>query len=145
MKIERERAAKSKKVFICSPFAPRGETKEAMERDMDRNILIAQKACRYAALHGNVPYAPHLFFTQFLKDDNKAERGYGQAMGLVWLAQCSELWVIGRRITSGMEREIKKAKEWGIPVKRYVFKHGSETKLLDALFYPDVEFLEMDV
>jgi len=145
MSIERERAAKSKKVFICSPFAPRGETKEATERDMDRNILIAQKACRYAALNGNVPYAPHLFFTQFLKDDNKAERGYGQAMGLVWLAQCSELWVIGRRITSGMEREIKKAKEWGIPVKRYVFKRDAEKKLLDALFYPDVEFLEMDV
>ena len=134
-------------VVFSEPLSPvvRSAERNANYGKQQKHQLIAQKACRYAALHGNVPYAPHLFFTQFLKDDDKAERRYGQAMGLVWLAQCSELWVIGRRITSGMERKIKKAKEWGIPVKRYVFKRDSEKKLLDALFYPDVEFLEMDV
>ena len=44
-----------------------------------------------------------------------------------------------------MEKEIRKAKEWGIPVKHYVFKRDAEKKLLDSLFYPDVEFFEMDV
>ena len=145
MNIEKRRFVKPKKVFICSPFAPRGETKEEMERDTNRNIRITQKACRFAALNGNVPYAPHLFFTQFLKDSDKTEREYGQIMGLIWLAQCSELWIIGRRISPGMEKEIRKAKEWGIPVKHYVFKRDAEKKLLDSLFYPDVEFFEMDV
>ena len=136
---------KPKKVFICSPFAPRGETREEMQRDMDRNICIAQKACRYAALEGNVPYAPHLFFTQFLNDGDRTEREYGQVMGLAWLKQCSELRVIGRRISPGMEREIEKAKEWGIPVKRYVFKRDAEMRLYDAIFNSDIEFIEMDI
>lgn len=29
----------------------------------------------------------------------------------------SELWVIGDRISSGMQQELNKAKEWEIPVK----------------------------
>ena len=139
------KAKKPKKVFICSPFAPRGETREEMQKDMDRNIRIAQKVCRYAALEGNVPYAPHLFFTQFLNDGDRLEREYGQVMGLAWLKQCSELRVIGRRISPGMKREIEKAQEWGIPVKRYVFKRSPEERLIDALFEPDTEFIEMDI
>ena len=142
MNIERRRLVKPKKVFICSPFAPRGETKEEMQKDMDRNIRITQRACRYAALNGNVPYAPHLFFTQFLKDSDKAEREYGQIMGLIWLAQCSELWIIGRRISPGMEKEIRKAKEWGIPVKHYVFKRDLKRSCLIHFFIPMSSFLK---
>ena len=143
--VRSDKGKKPKNVFICSPFAPRGETRAEMQKDMDRNIRTAQLACRYAALEGNVPYAPHLFFTQFLNDGDRLEREYGQVMGLSWLKQCSELRVIGRRISPGMKREIEKAKEWGIPVKRYVFKRSPEERLLDALFDPDTEFIEMNI
>lgn len=73
---ERKGDHRPKKVFICSPFAPRRGTREEMKKEMERNIRIAQKACRYAALEGNVPYAPHLFFTQFLDDGDRLEREY---------------------------------------------------------------------
>lgn len=142
---ERKGDHRPKKVFICSPFAPRRGTSEEMKKEMERNIRIAQKACRYAALEGNVPYAPHLFFTQFLDDGDRLEREYGQIMGLAWLKRCSELRVIGRRISPGMEREIEMARKWGIPVKRYVFKRDAEERLLDDPFYPDTEFIEMDI
>lgn len=145
MNNEKVKAKKPEKVFICSPFAPRGETREEMQKDMDRNIRIAQKACRYAALEGNAPYAPHLFFTQFLNDGDRTEREYGQVMGLAWLKQCSELRIIGRRISPGMKREIEKAREWGIPVRNYVFKRTPEERLLDDLFSPDIDFIEMDM
>ena len=142
---ERKGENRPKKVFICSPFAPRGETREEMQKDMERNIRAAQRACRFAALEGNVPYAPHLFFTQFLDDGDSLEREYGQVMGLSWLRQCDEIRVIGRRISPGMRREIKKAREWGIPVKKYVFKRSPDVRTLDALFEPNTEFIEMDV
>lgn len=115
-----------KRVFICSPFSPDGETKEEMEKELSCNIKEAQMACRYAVRKGCIPYAPHLFFTQFLDDGDRKERKKGQELGLIWLEDCDELWVIGRRISSGMLRELSKAVEWGIPIKFYVVKrsHG---------------------
>lgn len=132
-----------KKVFICSPFSPQGETKDEMAEDMNRNIHLAQIACRYAAINGFIPYAPHLYFTQFLDDGKKNEREYGQAMGFTWLAFCDELWVIGRRNSSGMEKEIRQAMEWGMPIKYFVPKRTAEERILDAVFFPDKEFHEM--
>ena len=111
-----------KKVFICSPFRPRGKTKEERERDWKRNIDVANKACRYAVDHGCVPYAPHLYFPQFLSEADPDEREMGILLGLTWLAGCDELWVIGDRISEGMKREISKADEWKIPVKHFIHK-----------------------
>ena len=42
-----------------------------------------------------------------------------------------------------MEREIARAKEWGVPVKHYVLERTPEERLLDAIFYPDTEFHEL--
>ena len=39
-------------------------------------------------------------------------------LGMLWLAECDEIWVVGNRITEGMEREIDMAKELGIPMLR---------------------------
>ena len=132
-----------KKVFICSPFTPIGETRAEMVEDMNRNIHLAQTACRYAAMSGFIPYAPHLYFTQFLDDGNKDEREYGQALGLSWLATCSEMWIVGRRLSEGMKKEIQKAKKWGIPIRYFVPKRTPDERLIDAILYPDKEFHEM--
>ena len=64
-------------------------------------------------------------------------------MGLSWLARCDELWVIGRRVSEGMEREIAKAKEWNMPIKHFVFKRSPEERLLDAILNPDIDYQEM--
>ena len=109
-----------KKVFICSPCRPRGETPKARERDWIGNINRARQACRYAIDEGKIPYAPHLYFTTILSEADEDERELGILLGLVWLSQCDELWIIGRRITEGMKREIAQAEAWNIKVVHYI-------------------------
>ena len=132
-----------KKVFVCSPFRGIGDTEEKAKASQQHNIAMAKAVCRYITDKGAIPYCPHLYFPRFLMDADPEERQMGLVMGLTWLARCDELWVIGRRITEGMEREIAKAEEWGIPVKHYVGKRSPEERLLDAILWPEVEFHEM--
>ncbi len=97
------------KVYICSPFAG----------DTERNIEKARHYCRFAVRQGCVPYASHLFFPQFLSDDDPAQRALGLRMGLIYLQGCTECWVFGKVISSGMAVEIKRAKECGIVLRLF--------------------------
>ena len=106
-----------RKAFICSPY--RGSGNDGVDRI--HNIQKAQKACEYAIEQGYIPYAPHLYFPQFLSDDKPEEREMGMLLGLTWLARCDELWVIGDRISEGMKREIEQARKWCIPVRRFIY------------------------
>lgn len=103
-----------KSVYICSPLRPVGPNPK---KELQNNIEIAKQACRLAMSKGYLPLAPHLYFTQFLDDDIPKERTLGQKLGIEWLKNVSELWVIGERISSGMQQELNKAEEWKIPVK----------------------------
>lgn len=98
-------AIKNNWVFICSPF--RG--------DYEKNIQVAKRICRVAAEMGYLPIAPHLYFTQFLDEDN--DRWLGMDMGRDLLLKCSEVWVIGEKITEGMMEEIHTARCENIPIK----------------------------
>ena len=91
-----------KKVFICSPY--RG--------DVEGNTKKARKYCKLAVEHGYIPFAPHLFFTQFLNDDMPDERTAGIKMGIEMLLSCDEVWVFGEE-TEGMKKEIQFAVEHG--------------------------------
>ena len=86
-------------VYVCSPYAG----------DVERNVLRARRCCRYAADHGCIPLAPHLFLPQFL--DEKTERN------LALLSKCAELWIFGENISPGMELEIRYAQKKGKPIK----------------------------
>ena len=105
-----------KRVFICSPLKPKGNTAARRAADLRRNQENARLACEYALNRGVMPLAPHLYFPQFLSDSDPEEREMGMQLGLEWLESCDELWIIGRRITEGMEREIDVAEDLGIPV-----------------------------
>ena len=85
-----------KKVFVCSPL--RGKYKE--------NIKNAKKYCREIALKGKLPIAPHIYFTQFLKDTSVKERKLGIKMGIELLKICDEIKIFGEP-TEGMKKEIK--------------------------------------
>ena len=135
--------AKLKKVFVCSPFRGIGPTEGAARKDYQSNVSLAKGVCRYITEKGFIPYCPHLYFPRFLMDSDQDEREMGMLMGLTWLAQCNELWIIGRRISKGMEREIAKAEEWGFPVKQYVLERSPEERLLDAILRPEIEFNEL--
>jgi len=96
-------------VFICSPFAG----------DAERNL---EKACcysKYAVRQGAIPFAPHLIYPQFLNDNDKAQRDLGIFFGLVLMGKCDQLWVFGKRISSGMQTEISKAKKRGMPIRYF--------------------------
>lgn len=133
-----------KKIFICSPYRGHGDTPEEVKEDRRQNIRLARYACKYAIGGGHIPFAPHLYFPQFLRDSDSDERMLGLLAGQLWLEQCDELWVIGYRISEGMEAEIKIAEKFGIPIKHYVWKRTPEERLLDAILRPEIQYHEMD-
>jgi hypothetical protein len=58
-------------------------------------------------LKGNIPIAPHVYFTQFLDENSEEERTLGISMGIELLKMCDELRVCGDKITEGMKMEIE--------------------------------------
>ena len=121
-----KRGMKKEAVFICSPY------RAADEKELAENVALAKRVCRYALDTGSVPYAPHLFFPQFVSE--KDERQKGMEAGLEMLQRMDELWVVGNRISEGMAQEITLASQKGIPVMTVVDPLVAEEHLLDAVF-----------
>lgn len=88
-------------VYICSPYSG----------DVERNVKKARSFCRFALEQNCIPIAPHLLFPQFMDDDKPKERELAMFMNIVLMGKCSEVWVLGDIISSGMAREIEKAKK----------------------------------
>ena len=100
-----------KLVYICSPL--RG--------DVESNQEKCRQYCKFACDLGVVPFAPHIFYTQFLSDDLEKEREIGIDCGLEVLKRCDEMWVFitdEYGITEGMKKEIYFAVENNIEIKR---------------------------
>lgn len=98
-------------VYICSPFAG----------DLEKNVVAARTYSRFSVEQGYIPIAPRLLFPQFLDDSDPKERELGLFFGNAIMSKCSEVWVFGSHISSGMEAEIKRAK-W----KNYRLRHFTE-------------------
>ena len=96
-------------VYICSPLAG----------DMVKNQENARAYCHFAVDAGCIPIAPHIYFTQFMNDNDRKERDLALFMDIVLLSKCAELWVFGEKITSGMSIEIEKAKRKGQPIRYF--------------------------
>ena len=105
-----------KKVYICSPLRPVSTDPILRANELIDNLKLAKDAATFAALRGCDPVAPHLFYPQFLNDNDEVERALGMKLGLKALRTCDELWIISARISSGMSAEIKEAQKCGIPV-----------------------------
>ena len=98
---QEEKAARYRPlVYICSPYSG----------DTEGNTEKARRYSRFAADADTIPIAPHLLFPQFLSDDNPKERQLGLFFGNALMSKCSEVWVFGEYISSGMEAEIRRAK-----------------------------------
>lgn len=110
---EEERAIRAFRpiVFICSPYAG----------DVEKNVKTAREYCRFAVVKGYIPVAPHLLFPQFMNDADPQERELGLFFGNALMSKCSEVWVFGSNISSGMEAEIKRAR-W----KNYRLRYFTE-------------------
>lgn len=65
-----------------------------------------------------MPLAPHVYYANFLEENNEVERQLGMDMGLRWLAECDEIWVFNQKgISKGMQVEIDMATKLNIPIK----------------------------
>ena len=105
-----------KTVYICSPLRPVSTDPILRANELIDNLKLAKDAATFAALRGYEPIVPHLFYPQFLNDDDEVERALGMELGLKALRSCDELWIISARISSGMSIEIKEAQKCGIKV-----------------------------
>ena len=94
------------KVYVCSPY--KGDTENNVER--------AREYCRQVIAKGYIPIAPHIYFTQFMNDNNYAERLKALDMNTELLKECSELWVFSDTVSDGMKAEIKQAHIYNIPI-----------------------------
>lgn len=110
-------ATAPKKIFVCSPYRPTSKTEECRKDELAANVTRAKNACRILTKLGFLPLAPHLYFTQFLKDEDAQERNTGMEFGMRWLEEADELWVFGSTISEGMAAEIEKAHELNKPVR----------------------------
>lgn len=96
-------------VYICSPFAG----------DTETNVANALRYCRFAVGKGMFPIAPHCYLPRFMDDGVPAERELALFFGIRLLYDCRELWIFGTRISEGMNREIRAAKQRGIKIKQF--------------------------
>lgn len=99
-----------KRVYICSPY--RGDTETAIAE----NVRLAICYCQMAVRKGCLPFAPHIYLTQFLDDTKPDERKLGLSLGLEMLRGCQEVWVCGGTVSADMRNEIAEAKRFGITI-----------------------------
>lgn len=104
----------TKIIYVCSP----------LKGDTERNRKKAAEYCNTVVGEGHIPFAPHLYFTEFLKDEITSQRETGMKLGIDFIKrmdpQKDELWYFGETISEGMQAEIKAAKEAGIAVKNII-------------------------
>lgn len=109
-----------RRIFVSSPYRPTAEDEETRKSQLASNIRRATIACKFITLAGMEPLAPHLYFTQFLDDNDAAAREQGMKLGEDWLAMSDEVWAFTgshNDISEGMLREINQADKLGIKVR----------------------------
>lgn len=117
-------------VFICSRYA--GST-DAEIRDNKELVL---KVCRYVALAGGEPLAPHAYYPRFLDDWSTQEREMGIKLGHVWMERCKALFVVdvyGWIRSDGMIADVEEAKRLGLPVFEFWTHTVSQDAITEAM------------
>ena len=98
-----------KRVIVESPYA--GE--------VEKNVAYAKECCLDCVKRGEVPFASHLFFTQFLDDNNSDHRTIGVHMGYDFWEKAEEIvFYTDLGLSPGMERALAKAFMDGKPIKK---------------------------
>ena len=108
------------KVYVVSKYAG----------NIPTNVHNAKRYCRFVTKQKRIPFASHLIYPLFLKDDSPKERELGLLFGLVWLALCDEVWCFGTELSTGMQAEVHEAKRLKKPIRYF-------TENMEELTYED--------
>ena len=100
---------KIKVVYICSPL--RGHS--------EKNIIRENIYSRFVYEKGFLPISPFVILSQFIDEDDRAERKSGKVLALRLLEKCDELWIFGLSRTESMQREIEKAKNLKLKIRQF--------------------------
>ena len=98
------------RVYIISRY--RADT----HKEQEFNLEVARHFCRKIIDEGNIPVAPHLYYTQFLDDSYPKDRELGLSLGLQDLRKADRfLMVVGDgQVSEGMKGELIEASRYGI-------------------------------
>lgn len=94
-------------VYICSPYSG----------DTAANIELARQICAHAVASRVIPLAPHLFFPQFMNDDDPDERELVMFFNRILLLHCEAMWVYTPSVSAGMRIEIEWAHINDLPIR----------------------------
>lgn len=99
------------RVFICSPYKANSRERRELYRQ------YAQEMALLAINEGKAPYAPHLYLTDILADENATMRRVGLRVGIEYLKHSDEMWICKRHgVSQGMRLEIDVAERFGIRI-----------------------------
>ena len=117
------------KVYIISRY--KAETEEQLE--FNRNV--ARHFCKQVINEGKKPVAPHLYYTQFLDEDNPQERELGLFLGITELHEAQEylLVVIDGVISEGMEKELNTIAHIEIPGRIVRMTHREMKEAMELI------------
>lgn len=102
-----------RRVIIESPY--NATTTEGVKA----NIEFVRACCLDATRRGEVPFASHLFFTQFLNDQDPAEHKLGIEMGYdFWEKADLIVFYMDRGMSPGMKEALAKAFTEGKPYEQ---------------------------
>ena len=127
----KEKSGWPERIFICSPLRPRSKDPGEAEKEIEANLNRARKACKFVSDLGAIPYAPHIYATQFLDDGVPEERERGMELGREWLRIADEVWVFSERTSEGMASEIALASKLDIPVRMVAEPNGLMRRIID--------------
>lgn len=100
-------------VMIESPFSA------ATLEEKNDNLAYARQAVQDSLQRGESPLAPHLWFTEWLDDDDEADRLRGFACLESWMAKCDRVVVYtDHGVSGGMQFGIELALQLGKPVEK---------------------------
>jgi hypothetical protein len=107
--------------LVESPFKGRGKTLAVgsyeAQTDARLNRDYVRELCRCVAIRGDIPFASHIFCTEFLHDDVVEERAYGINIGFEWGKHAQQTVVgIDRGMSGGMLDAVANARDSNRPI-----------------------------
>lgn len=122
-------------IYICSKIHPDAADPDEARVELENNLKRAKAACKVVTALGGVPICSAVFCTQFLNENDPADRAIGLMIGRELLRDADELWIFSREISDGMMAEIRIACKMGIPIRS--MGEPDETEGMDDLEVTD--------